>query len=351
MSFTHVTNLAILNNYITNSEQSIVSYNYEGMILYYAYGTLDIIGNVFAWGTDGYIFNLGYYGNYCTDVNIIENEFTHNGIIKQNATIWIRRNQNAEANINIIGNSFIAFKGTTLLFSNAAKAPVINVKYNYFDAETSYKASSGSGYPTIVTENNYYAAAQKTATSDYGVLTSKEALDEAYAAYKKSLEPQEIKYDFVTNFATYGKSWGTSYSKLTVTNENLGNEESATFVLSYANKQTQTITDRPVIAAKNVFQYVTVSGWEGNLLEVTFELKQWTASKKFTNLVIEYTTDGSTWTAACDDVFAGTATALQATQTVSAEIPEGAVSVRLAYKGSTTSNNQIGLSAVTLKIK
>ena len=235
MSFTHVTNLAILNNYITNSEQSKVSYDFEGMILYYAYGTLDIIGNVFAWGTDGYIFNLGYYGNYCTDVNIIDNEFTHNGIIKQNATIWIRRNQNAEANINIIGNSFIAFKGTTLLFSNAAKAPVINVKYNYFDAETSYKASSGNGYPTIVTENNYYAAAQTTATSDYGVLTSKEALDEAYAATKEPVEVFAGTISFAdkanrVSFSTSKQVW--SQNGITVTNNK---DKSTSNVADYAN--------------------------------------------------------------------------------------------------------------------
>ena len=354
ISLSNVTNLTITGNYITNSQQATISSSFEGMILYYAYGTLEISNNEFAWGTDGYIFNLGYYGNYCTDVNIVDNVFSNNGIIKQNATIWFRRLQNEEANINIIGNTFIEFKGTTISVNANAKAPVINVKYNYFDAGSSYKVGSGSGYPTFVYENNYYATAQKTATSDYGVITSLDGLKEAYAAYKKSLEPQEIKYDFVANFGTYAAKWGSSYTKLTVTNEDLGVAQKATFVLSNANKQPagNSIDDRPVMASKSsAMQYVTVSDWEGELSSVAFELKQWSTSKKFKNLVIEYTTDGSTWTAACDDLFNGTATAITDGLVVSADIPEGAVSVRLAFLGSSTGNNQIGLTSVTLVLK
>ena len=56
----------------------------------------------------------------------------------------------------------------------------INVKYNIFN-KTSYK---GSGTGTYVYVNNFYGVAQATATSDYGVITSVEALEAAYAAYK-----------------------------------------------------------------------------------------------------------------------------------------------------------------------
>ena len=163
---------------------------------------------------------------------------------------------------------------------------------------------------------------------------------------------QTYVYDFVTNFSTYGAYWNTSYALHTITNEDLGSSEKATFVLSYSNRQISTIKDRPVMASKSSQEeYVTISDWEGTLTEVSFELKQWSKSKKFTKLVIEYTTDGSTWNAACEDLFNGTATVIEDGQVVSSSIPESAISVRLTFLGSTTGNTQVGLTSISLTIK
>ena len=109
--------------------------------------------------------------------------------------------------------------------------------------------------------------------------------------------------------------------------------------------------DRPVLASKSsATQYVTVSGWEGTLTQVTFELKQWSGSKKFTKLVLEYTTDGSTWTAASADLASAGPVALEATQMIqTTTLPENVTAVRFAFLGNTTSNNQIGLTAIYLK--
>ncbi|MBQ3253596.1 MAG: hypothetical protein IJA65_03480, partial [Acholeplasmatales bacterium] len=92
-----------------------------------------------------------------------------------------------------------------------------------------------------------------------------------------------IKFDFVSNFDVYGGAWESSYSEKVLSNSDLGVDTKAQFVLSNANRQSQTIMDRPVLASKSsATQYVTVSGWEGTLTQVTFELKQWSGSKKFT---------------------------------------------------------------------
>ena len=315
------------------------------MILYYSYGTLDIIDNTFAWGTDGYIFNLGYYGTYCTDINIIDNVFTHNGLIKQNATIWFRRTQNAEANINIIGNEFYAFKGTTISVNANAKAPVINVKYNYFDAETSYKVGSGAGYPTFVYENNYYAAEQKTATSDYGVITSKEQLDQLYA-------PAEVSrvYSLINN-ATF-KTWDTSYKSRTIAVKDENGEAQVSAVFSNANKQTGTITDCPVVAAKNNTQYVTISGWEGQLTSFSIGLRQWSSSKKFTNVVLEYTVDGSTWVQASENKGTSAGAVITTGDLASnVELPADVTAVRFRFSTKLTGNTQIGITGFTLVTK
>ena len=163
---------------------------------------------------------------------------------------------------------------------------------------------------------------------------------------------QEVKFDFVANFATYAKAWESAYSSHTVTNTDLGVNTKATFVLSNADKQADgnTIDDRPVLASKSTAeQYITVTGFEGKLNQVTFELKQWT-TKKFTKLVIQYTVDGTNWVNAGADAANGTAMVLPNNGVfTSAALPEGVTGVRFVFKGSTTSNNQIGLTAITLK--
>ena len=163
---------------------------------------------------------------------------------------------------------------------------------------------------------------------------------------------QEVKFDFVTNFSTYAKTWESAYSSHTVTNTDLGVNTKATFVLSNADKQAagNTIDDRPVLATKSTAeQYITVTGFEGKLNQVTFELKQWT-TKKFTKLVIQYTVDGTNWVNASADAANGTAMVLPNNGVFTSNaLPEGVTGVRFVFLGSTTSNNQIGLTSITLK--
>lgn len=176
------------------------------------------------------------------------------------------------------------------------------------------------------------------------------------SGYVPSTESSIVTVDFKANFGTYGGSWSNSYAEHTITSADLGVDASeATFnvVLSNASKQTGTITDMPVICAKNTAQYVTASLSSGTIAGVTFNLKEWTAKKKFTTITIEYTTDGSTWQPTNVGLVDGTATTISPNfTTVSAvDLTEGVIGVRLVYVGNSSNNQQIGLEGLTLTVK
>lgn len=176
------------------------------------------------------------------------------------------------------------------------------------------------------------------------------------SGYVPSTESSIVTVDFKANFGTYGGSWSNSYAEHTITSADLGVDASeATFnvVLSNASKQTGTITDMPVICAKNTAQYVTASLSSGTIAGVTFNLKEWTAKKKFTTITIEYTTDGATWQPTNVGLVDGTATTISPNfTTVSAvDLTEGVIGVRLVYVGNSSKNQQIGLEGLTLTVK
>ena len=176
------------------------------------------------------------------------------------------------------------------------------------------------------------------------------------SGYVPSTETSDVTVDFKANFGTYGGSWSNSYAEHTITSADLGVDASeATFnvVLSNASKQTGTITDMPCLASKNTAQYVTVSLSSGTIAGVTFNLKEWTDSKKFTTITIEYTTDGATWQPTNVGLVDGTATTISPNfTTVSAvDLTEGVIGVRLVYVGNSSKNQQIGLEGLTLTVK
>lgn len=157
--------------------------------------------------------------------------------------------------------------------------------------------------------------------------------------------------DFVTNFATYAKSWANGYNAITLTSADLGVESlNATIKMSSVSKQTSTITDRPVIAAKNADQTVEVSITDKKIKSVTFNLKEWTDKKKFVTVLLQYSTDGgTTWSDSNVGIKDKTATAIGGNyETMALSNLENVTNVRLLYKGSSSSNNQIGLTSIVV---
>ena len=166
----------------------------------------------------------------------------------------------------------------------------------------------------------------------------------------------DVVLDFVKNFGTYAGSWNTSYEPKTITGKDLGLNNSIKVVISIANKQKddQPIADRPVIAVgkKGIEQTVVVSGFEGKLKDVTFNLKQWNEKKKFDSIIIEYSEDGTTWTKASDDAISGGSSAIAANQEVKSNVDlSTAKYIRLYIKADSSSNQQLGLTSISLNFE
>ena len=166
----------------------------------------------------------------------------------------------------------------------------------------------------------------------------------------------DVVLDFVKNFGTYAGSWNTSYEPKTITGKDLGLNNSIKVVISIANKQKddQPIADRPVIAVgkKGIEQTVVVSGFEGKLKDVTFNLKQWNEKKKFDSIIIEYSEDGTTWTKASDDAISGGSSAIATNQEVKSNVDlSTAKYIRLYIKADSSSNQQLGLTSISLNFE
>ena len=144
----------------------------------------------------------------------------------------------------------------------------------------------------------------------------------------------ETVYNFVNN--TEFSAWGSSYDAQTIGN----------VIFSRGCKQSNTITDRPVIAtdsSKNASTvYVTVVETK-NIASVKFMLQQWT-SKTFDSITLEYMSADGAWTN-----FATLATLSGDTEfsgTIPADVQT--TEVRLAVTKNTTGNNQLAITSVTV---
>lgn len=184
----NVTNLSIVNNYITNSSATTIdgSGSFACLRIYTISGTANLSNNKFYWATNGYVWHIGGLGNNCTEINVIDNLFDGNANIRHTATILIQSGT-TKLKLNIIGNQFYYFTGGTYNLKND-KGSTVTIKYNYYDANTKFSFSTQAS-AKITYENNYYEGGINTnvSPSDKGVITSKETLDELYAAYKANL--------------------------------------------------------------------------------------------------------------------------------------------------------------------
>ena len=149
-------------------------------------------------------------------------------------------------------------------------------------------------------------------------------------------------YDIVNSFGTYAKDWSSSYvTHETASTDFTGSLPKATITFSRANKQAQTITDRPVLAPKGSTEYITVV-IEGNTISsVTFALTQW-GSKTFSDIHIEYF-DGTAWVSCSDTI----TTPANITSTT---LPANVTQVRLSVTATGSSNVQVGVGDITVVV-
>lgn len=148
-------------------------------------------------------------------------------------------------------------------------------------------------------------------------------------------------YDFVTNFTTYSSDWAGGYNSHNLTNIDLGSDlPEMEIVLAKGSKQTGTITDRPVLCAKNETQYVTLTCTK-TITAVTFDLKQWT-TKTFTDIHIEYY-NGTEWVSC--------SAAITTPGQISSNAAFSATQVRLVYSTTSGSNTQLGLTSISVTVE
>lgn len=215
-----------------------------------------------------------------------------------------------------------------------------NVVNSWFEGATVY-AKAGDGVGTINAENNYWGveAPEAAKFSGFTVTAVCKNAEEAIEASKPSVSV----IDLTTNFATYASSW-SGYAEKSLTASDLGAEGTVKVDFSRVSKQTGTITTMPVIAANSTSAatiYVTVTTDLSSYSSVSFDIVKWSDSKKFSDIHIEYTTDGTNWVK-CSDVI----TTVEGIKT-NASIA-GATAVRLSVTTSNSGNQQIGVQSITL---
>lgn len=98
-------------------------------------------------------------------------------------------------------------------------------------------------------------------------------------------KPLSATYDFTNNWDTYAKDWG-GYAPHTVLGTDVGADYNATITFTNVSKQGGTITDRPVIAAKDgvastmAFSLDATVSASYNITSVTVSFQRWSNSKQ-----------------------------------------------------------------------
>ena len=203
-SFGTFNGMTIENNKFTHNYNG--STTCEAINAYNVTGVINIKNNDIAYATGNFSLFFGSYYNSCSEINVIDNKI--HGIANLTAGISAR-NCPATCVVNIIGNEIYAMTGNCIDVKSSKAGSVTNIMYNYFDSKTSYKITNlGSG--TINYVDNYYAAAQTTATPDYGKITSKDDLDYAYGVYKGEIIPEVSEH--TSKFFTNGYTLGEGYT-------------------------------------------------------------------------------------------------------------------------------------------
>ena len=230
---------------------------------------------------------------------------------------------------------------TTVGEQTALGASIAKLTYEVSAAGTYYLGSTNSGINVYYVAINYVAPAHtcESVCPECGKCLDAACTESACAEKCEGHAPATVtaNIDLVSSFKSYASAWDSSYTERTIDLAAVSTLE-GTLVLSRANKQSGTITDRPVIAGKNSTVYATLT-LNSNITSVTFDLKQWT-TKTFTDIHIEYYDEAtSTWVSCSASIT--TPAAISSTA-----IPAGVTQVRLSIKTTNSSNTQLGLTGI-----
>lgn len=180
-----VTNANIEYNKFENT-LSLSTYT-EPILLNKVAGKIYVSNNNIDWSTDNYAIFLGSGSNAATVIDIKDNVVNCSNTTYHTAGIAVRNVQSG-VTVNIVGNKIYNMGGNTFNFKSSVSGANVNISYNYFDANTSFKLTD-FGSATVTTNNNCYAGGITSA--GYNPNTSTETtyadlalLEEAYAKVK-----------------------------------------------------------------------------------------------------------------------------------------------------------------------
>ena len=150
-------------------------------------------------------------------------------------------------------------------------------------------------------------------------------------------------YDFTQNFSTYASTWG-GYAAQTISGSDLDAEYEASIVFANVSKQSGTITDRPVIAAKSgtnasmMFELNSSVSASYNITAVTVEFAYWSGKTVSASIYKGTTASGS----ALDSI----TTSSSALTLSVANLNGDAFFVE--FTSTNSANQQLGISSITI---
>lgn len=157
--------------------------------------------NICDWSTINWAIQVGYTSNSASQLDINDNIFRGGSTTNYISGCGIY-NFPANSVVNYVGNKVYYMGGNAFCFDGSVASAQLNIEYNYFDANTSFQfLTQGSGQ--IYYNCNYYAKSQTTSTSDYGLITS---LDELESAYANRLGLAEVSVTFNTDGGVFSKN-------------------------------------------------------------------------------------------------------------------------------------------------
>ena len=281
--------------------------------------------------------------------------------------IWVANVGTAVYTIE--GNTFVGATSVSIDFRACAKPTdetniLINIRFNDFSGANGWGAirlrSQGLKDGQIVAnvnfnrfhdiplgENDYYIDRPTSDSKltyincDYNWSDLGEPKSSWFCDQQTSMIGWNLDYlDFVAKFPEYAAAWTSTYEAKELSAKLLGSDLTYTINLSNADKQSGTITNMPVLAAKKNTQYITVTGDFSKYSGVTFILVQWT-NKTFTDIHLECSYDGTTWFRCSES------------QTIPGMITTNkditaAKAVRVSFSTTVNSNTQLGLRGIAL---
>ena len=213
-----------------------------------------------------------------------------------------------------------------------------------------------------ITRGNADVDVKLTATATCGSSNNKTREITVKVLKEVTLTPgaHTATFDFSTNFSTYAAEWSNSYAAKELQFSDVGTTEfEGKITLSNAAKASSSITDRPALASKNsVETYIMLYANGQKITSATFTLKQWSAKKLFSKLVVQTSEDGKQWTDVAETAVGdGSSNSIAITEdgegknnvfTYTNET--GATYVRLLVSATGKDNVQFGISSVSLTI-